>query len=475
MRHNRVSMSFSGSIRSRSIRATLIAVDERDSTAPMAQSPASGRLARIRFVQDGSRREVPIASATLVGGASSCALVVAGPTVSRLHAELEPRDDGVWVRDLGSTNGVFVDGIRVERARIPDGAILRLGDVELEVRYESAASAAYAPWPYDTFGELLGASLAMREVFATTARAAATSSAVLVQGETGTGKELIAKSLHECSKRASGPLVTVDCAALPENLLESELFGHARGAFTGAVAARAGAFEAASGGTIFLDEIGELPLVVQPKLLRALESKTVRRLGESTHRPVDIRVVSATHRDLSGMVACGAFREDLYFRLAVLAVKLPPLRERRGDIGVLLGKFLGQPVGEVFDDEAQRAIAQHPWLGNIRELRNFAERTLAFGAESALNELRGARASVMPAEDVETPSARVLPSHLDAELAPRPATESYGTFRERWIDAGEASYVRSLLELHGGNVTRAAEAAGVARAHLYRLIKKHRI
>src|SRR6185369_2205461 len=229
---------------------------------------------------------------TVVGAAPDVGLVLADPAVSRLHAELDPQDSGLWVRDLGSRNGTYVEGIRVLAACVPDGGKLRIGDSQLTVRYAQSATRVEL-WPASSFGSLVGPSVKMRELFARLARVAQSGAAVLIQGETGTGKEVAARAIHEASPRAGGPFVIIDCGALPETLLEAELFGHARGAFTGAVEARPGAIEAADGGTVFLDEIGELPLAMQPKLLRVLESGTVRRLGEAQHRKVDVRFVSA--------------------------------------------------------------------------------------------------------------------------------------------------------------------------------------
>src|SRR5262249_35246259 len=309
-------------------------------------------------------------------------LRIADREVSRLHAELEPTDRGTWVRDLGSRNGTFVEKLLVTAALVPDGARIRLGGTELVLRYPTAP-APVELWPEERFGGIIGASTAMRELFAQMARVARSDAPALILGETGTGKELAARAIHDASARAEGPFVIVDCAALASTLIEGELFGHARGAFTGAVGARAGSFEAANGGTIFLDEIGELSPAMQPKLLRVLESQTVKRLGESEHRRIDVRLVAATHRDLRRMVNAGAFREDLYFRIAVLPLVLPPLRARQPAIPLLFRHFLGgrQPVEPV----SERELEQMPWLGNVRELRNFAERACAVGAKGAFD------------------------------------------------------------------------------------------
>ena len=256
----------------------------------------------------------------VVGTAVKADIVINDPTVSRLHLELDPRGDGLWVRDLGSRNGTFIGEILVTAARVPTLSTLRIGSTAITLQPEPQETPVDL-WPEDSLGELVGGSAAMRELYAMIVRVGASDAPVLVHGETGTGKELVARAIHGCSHRAGKPLVVVDCAALPESLLETELFGHAKGAFTGAASAHEGSFEAADGGTVFLDEIGELPLAMQPKLLRVLESRTVRRVGETTQRQVNVRFVTATHRDLRAMVNGGDFREDLYFRLAVVPVR----------------------------------------------------------------------------------------------------------------------------------------------------------
>jgi DNA-binding NtrC family response regulator len=436
-------------------------------TESFAPGPGLRGVPRLAWADARGARAHSVEGRTPVGSASSAALVVAHPSVSRLHAELEPAPGGLWVRDLGSLNGTWLGGARLREAIVPFGARLRLGAVDL------AVGAAEAPpperWPDGAFGGLLGASPPMRELFARLARVAASPAPALVEGETGAGKELCALAVHEASPRREGPFVVVDCGALPEPLLEVELFGHAEGAFPGAGRARPGAFERASGGTIFLDGVGELPLTAQPKLLRALESRAVRRLGEGAARPLDVRVVSATHRDLLGMVACGAFREDLYFRLAALPLRVPPLRERPEDIAALLDRFLGRPAREALAAPVLDELARLPWLGNVRELRNFAERVLAFGPEAALA-LARARGDDPVTRPAPPPGPVAAPEPDPDALAAGPFHE----FREAWIARGEARYVERLLERHGGNVANAAREAQVNRSHFYRLVKKYR-
>jgi transcriptional regulator with GAF, ATPase, and Fis domain len=423
----------------------------------------SPRLVRsqpeLTWTDEAGKHTHVIVGRTTVGSAPGTEVRVADREVSRLHVELEPTDRGTWVRDLGSRNGTFVQDLLITAALAPDGARIRLGRTELVLRYPAAPSPVEL-WPNPSFGGLIGASTAMRELFAQMARVAKSDAPVLILGETGTGKELAAHAIHEASARASGPFVIVDCAALASSLVEAELFGHARGAFTDAVGARAGAFETANGGTIFLDEIGELSPAMQPKLLRALESQTVKRLGESEHRRVDVRLVAATHRDLRRMVNAGAFREDLYFRLAVLPLELPSLRARPSDVPLLFRHFLrGRQTVEPVSD---RDLTQMPWLGNVRELRNFVERVCAFGTKDALD--RGREGD----RDGSGPAAG------DAAAAV-PFEQPFKDFRERWIDHGEREYVTRILARHGRNVSAAADAAGLDRTYLYRLIRKHRL
>jgi two-component system, NtrC family, response regulator GlrR len=417
--------------------------------------------------KEGKLANKVIARKIVVGAAPDVDLVLTDPAVSRLHAELEPQESGLWVRDLGSRNGTYVEGIRVTAACIPEGGKLRIGDSQLTVHYATNATAVEL-WPAAQFGPLVGPSVKMRELFARLARVAPSSAAVLIEGETGTGKELAARAVHDASPRGGGPFVIIDCGALPENLLEAELFGHARGAFTGAVEARAGAIEAADGGSAFLDEIGELPLSMQPKLLRVLESRAVRRLGETGYRPVDVRFISATHRDLRTMANNRAFREDLYFRLAVLPVTIPPLRERPGDIVALIRHFLPKDVAGTVTPELLRELVSRPWLGNVRELRNFLERALALGPREALAFV-AAPEGATAAPSASTSDARSL--HLTEGMLSLP----YKEVRERVLNQMEREYVKALLARHDRNVSAAADAAGLNRTYLHRLIRRHEL
>jgi transcriptional regulator with GAF, ATPase, and Fis domain len=458
-----------------------------------ALEPAQARPSpRLTWKDSTGTHDVELHEPVTAGSAPGSQLVIADRSVSRVHAELIPRQDGLWVRDVGSRNSTYVSGVKVIEARVPNGATLRMGTTEIKVSY-GAPQAPTELWNEKSFGTLLGRTAVMRELFAQMGRIAQANASVLITGETGTGKEVLARALHDASPRAAAPFVVVDCAALPPNLLESELFGHAKGSFTGAVAAHEGAFEAADGGTIFLDEIGELPVALQPKLLRVLESRTLRRVGETAYRKVDVRVLSATHRDLRRMVNQGAFREDLFFRLAVLPLHVPPLRERAADLPLLLESFLGPGAQEVPND-VLGALMKLPWTGNVRELRNFAERVLALGPERAL---AMATASDSAAESEAAPvvaaaAAAAAPAAAERPAAAIDATVSEGSsssvtvsgpdgwldgaykeFRDRWADIGEREYLRRLMLRTNKSSSLASKEAQVDRTYLYRLLRRH--
>jgi DNA-binding NtrC family response regulator len=314
-------------------------------------------------------------------------------------------------------------------------------------------------------GDLVGAAPAMRELYRFIARAAPTRATVLVTGESGTGKELVARALHDGGPRARRAFVAVNCAALPAELAEAELFGHVKGAFTGAVHDRAGLFEAADGGTLFLDEVGDMPLALQAKLLRVLESGEVTRVGATRPVAVDVRLVAATHRALDALVAEGRFRDDLRYRLQVLTAHLPPLRERREDVPALATHFLahfaarhGVPARPLADD-ARRALLAHDWPGNVRELRNALERALLLA-------------------DGETITAADLPAAVAQGGAPlRPAEAAFAGLafveaRRRAADAFDRAFLAAALERHGGNVSAAARALGLHRPSLQKLIAR---
>ncbi|MGC4121327.1 MAG: sigma 54-interacting transcriptional regulator [Myxococcales bacterium] len=321
------------------------------------------------------------AGALVVGSGAGSDLLLSDRSVSSRHLEIQAAGDGYLLRDLGSTNGTAIGDLKVQAATVAGPVEIALGRTRL--RFTPGSEQESFPLsPRESFGSLLGKSPSMRRCFALLERAAQTDSSVLLEGESGTGKEVAAESVHQASPRAGGPFVVVDCGAIAPNLVESELFGHEKGAFTGAVGTRVGAFEQADGGTLFLDEIGELPLEMQPKLLRFLEKREVRRVGGSSARSVNVRVVAATLRRLEERVSEGAFRQDLFFRLAVLRVELPPLRRRREDVPLLalaLARKLRKDVDPAawLPEKTLQVLQSYDWPGNVRELRNVIERLAA--------------------------------------------------------------------------------------------------
>ncbi|MFZ5442357.1 MAG: sigma 54-interacting transcriptional regulator [Myxococcota bacterium] len=385
-------------------------------------------------------------------------LVLGDPTVSRFHCELEAGERGVRVRDLGSLNGVFVDGVQVVDGYLKSGSSLRLGRSVLRFEF------AHEPNPLKLstqarFGRLHGASAAMRATFFLLERAASSDATVLLEGETGTGKSQAARSIHEASARRDKPFLTLDCGALPASLMESELFGHERGAFTGAQLRRVGIFEEAAGGTVFLDEIGELPLDLQAKLLHVIENREVRRIGANTFTPVDVRLVAATHRELRAEVNAGRFRADLFYRLAVLRVPVPSLRQHLEDLDGIVAELLSS-MGASPTLQARftspdfiARLAQLAWPGNVRELRNHLERCLVFEDEV---------------------SAEPAPLADAASAAPIDVSQPWAVARKRALDDFERRYALALLAAHEGNVTRAASAADMDRAYLHRVLRRAR-
>jgi DNA-binding NtrC family response regulator len=321
------------------------------------------------------------------------------------------------------------------------------------------------------FENIIGRSPAMTRVFELVRKAARSEANILILGESGTGKELIARAIHANSPRAAQPFVPVDCASLPENLLESELFGHEKGAFTGAVRSKPGLIETAHRGTLFLDEIGELTLPLQSKLLRVIQERQIRRVGGTAQIDVDVRIVSATNRNLRESVAKGEFREELYYRVNVIAIALPPLRERAGDIPLLVHAFLkryGRGRVTRIADDALAALEAYPWPGNVRELQNVVERACALADEDTIRR-RDLPDYVLHAEPLKSAATAVrLPETGAAGLTLQEA-------RERWMRTLESAYLRELLERHGGNISAAAKAAGIDRKTFHRLVSKYQI
>jgi len=378
-----------------------------------------------------------------VGKDPACELALTDGAVSRTHLLVEVIGGGVRLTDQGSRNGSFYGGAKFEAVVAQAPARIRVGKTELELLPRATVLSGPPPSQAGRFGGLVGRSLEMRRVFALLERLAKTDTDVLVCGETGSGKEICARALHERSRRAKGPLVVCDLAAVAPTLAASELFGYAKGAFTGAARDHAGLAERANGGTLFLDELGDFSLELQPNLLRLLERREVRRVGEGDYRRIDVRVIAATHKDLQAEVKAGRFREDLYHRIAVATVTLPPLRERREDIAPLIDALLermGKPPSAL-SAETRALLLAHPWPGNVRELRNVVERVVALGG-----------------------------APVEAEA---PAAATFREAKERLVAAFEKDYLRDLMKRCGNNVSQAAREAGMDRVNLHRLLKKH--
>jgi len=405
----------------------------------------------------------------LVGKSPACDLMLADPQVSRRHLSLELVGRRLRMRDLGSTNGTFVDGVAVLDGYLRGGEVVRVGGSALSV--VESGQLTEVPLPMDSqFGRVLGASTAMRRLYPLCARLAASDVPVVIEGETGTGKEQLAEALHEQGPRAAQPFVVFDCTAVAPNLIESELFGHERGAFTGSVASRRGVFERADGGTLLIDEIGDLPAELQPKLLRAIERAEITRVGGERAIKVNVRLLFATRRDLDRQVQLGQFRDDLFHRVAVTRIELPPLREREGDVRLLAEVFATQLGSDpsALPPELLARWETYDWPGNVRELRNAVTRRVALGdlADEMHSEVPSAPLSRPPAPmgfGRADPILRVLSQDL-------PLAEA----RQLLVDEFEARYVEHVLAQHEGNVTRAAAAAGIARRHLQRLRAKQR-
>jgi transcriptional regulator with PAS, ATPase and Fis domain len=390
-----------------------------------------------------------------VGSSADCELVLSDPAVSRSHFELLPAEDGYALNDLGSTNGVIIRGLRVKQAVLGGGEQIQAGNSMLDFtilgdRQELDLSTSHS------FGSLLGRSVAMRQIFAVLEQSAGSDATVLLEGESGTGKDLAALSIHQQSARKDMPFVVVDCGTMTPTLVGSELFGHCKGAFTGAERDRPGAFESAQGGTVFLNEIGEIDPSLQPQLLGVLDKRQTKRLGETSYRPVDVRIIAATNRNLDREIETGRFRKDLFYRLSVVRVKIPPLRNRREDISLIATELVKQLKPDVDPDavisrEVLAMFFNHDWAGNVRELKNVIERVLLFPNYQQPVFL----------EYEHTPS-----NMLDMSFR-----EGQKKYRERF----EKAYLSAVLDECDGVVAWAAKKAGLPRQTFYRLVTKYKL
>jgi DNA-binding NtrC family response regulator len=443
-----------------------------------------------------------------IGSMEDNDIVLSDDTVSRYHCKIVQEDNGYVLVDNRSTNGTFINKVRVREAFLKPSSIVSVG--QSQIRFNALEEEVQiVPSRNDRCAGLIGGNARMRELYAIIEKIAPTATTVVIDGETGTGKEVVAQAIHSLSPRSRNDLVVFDCGAVPPNLIESELFGHEKGSFTGAMMTRQGLFEQADGGTLFLDELGELPLDLQPKLLRALEQREVRRVGSTKAAKVDVRIIAATNRNLEDEVRAGRFRQDLFYRLSVVRLHLPALRERTDDVPLLVNHFLEtgtynrNPGGELrvtaIARDAMAALQTYPWPGNVRELVNVIERAVSF-CDNPLMELsdlpdyvRTAKAPPPPGRPAgagggkrastgggASGSSPIVPMNPNAPT-PTPPEEllaegvTFKDAKERWVAAFERDYILQLLRRNSGNISHAARAADIDRKYFRKLMKKYDI
>jgi DNA-binding NtrC family response regulator len=449
------------------------------------QKPATLHLRKCKIVtQSGGRtREHSFDKDIItIGAMEDNDLVVNDETVSRYHCKIVQEDNGYLLQDLQSTNGTFINRVRVREGYLRPGCTIGLGNAE--VKFHAAdEKVEIVPSKKERLGKMVGRHVKMRELYTIIEKIAPTATTVVIEGETGSGKEVVAQTIHDLSSRATGPIAVFDCGAVPDNLIESELFGHEKGSFTGAVMTRQGLFETANGGTLFLDELGELPLDLQPKLLRALEQREIRRVGSNKPIKVDVRIVAATNRNLEEEVRAGRFRQDLFYRLSVVRVFIPPLRERIEDIPLLVkhllqhSNFNQKPDGSLRVNGVSRSamdlLTTYRWPGNVRELVNTVERAVSF-AEGELIEPRDLPETTRGEEN----GARRTAAGAGAGGGAGGGVDSDSTFKDakdRWVSSFERDYVLNLLKKNKWNISHAAREADIDRKYFRKLMKKYGI
>jgi DNA-binding NtrC family response regulator len=433
-----------------------------------------------------------------IGSMDDNDVVIADDTVSRYHCKIIQEDNGYVLVDLRSTNGTFVNKVRIREAFLKPASIVSVGQSQMRFNAREE-EVQIVPSRSDRCGGLIGGNAKMREIYSIIEKIAPTATTVVIDGETGTGKEVVAQAIHSLSPRSRGDLVVFDCGAVPPNLIESELFGHEKGSFTGAMMTRQGLFEQADGGTLFLDELGELPLDLQPKLLRALEQREVRRVGSTKAAKVDVRIIAATNRNLEDEVRAGRFRQDLFYRLSVVRLHLPALRDRADDIPLLVQHFLdtghynrggaGEQRVRAAARDAMAALQTYPWPGNVRELVNVIERAVSF-CDSETLELADlpdyVRTAKAPPRENNRRAATVtgnVPIVPMSPTAPTPTPPeellaegvTFKDAKERWVAAFERDYILQLLRRNSGNISHAARAADIDRKYFRKLMKKYDI
>lgn len=453
-----------------------------ENTTSIIEPETSRELISLRRYQlvvvskDGNRRKYELGkkkSVKIGKKSDNDIVVVIDKTISRNHAEIQLTNDNQYlIKDLNSTNGTLINGMKVKEAFLSQGDLIQVGETSIEFQtYDEKVQ--IEPSDKNSFGSLVGRSRKMRQIFGLLERISPSQATVIIEGETGTGKELVAQAIHANSLRKDKPFIVFDCSAVAPNLIESELFGHTKGSFTGAVKDRMGAFEAANGGTIFLDEIGELTIDLQPKLLRALEQREIKRVGSTQAAKIDVRVVCATNRNLKDEVEKGQFREDLYYRLSVVKIQVPPLRERLEDIPLIVEKLLAnarynrKPDGTYYvtrvEDDALKILQRYQWPGNVRELNNIIERAVSFAQEGVI---RGVDLTFVFSEVESGEEATVRMNMVDVD---KPFKEA----KQAVVESFEKEYLQELLEKFKGNVSKAAREAKIDRKHLRNLLIKY--
>ena len=480
------------------------------------------RTCRLVLGSGVARREHVFTQGTIrIGSASDNDLVITDDTVSREHCRIVQEEAGYLLLDRSSTNGTSLNGVRVREGYLHNGCTLTVGQTELQF-FTTHEKVEVVPSQKSRLGDIIGKNVKMRELYAVIEKIAPSSATVIIEGETGTGKEVVAQTIHRLSPRAHNTMMVFDCGAVPKNLIESELFGHEKGSFTGAIMTRQGLFEMAHGSTLFLDELGELPSELQPKLLRSLEQREIRRVGATRSLKVDVRIIAATNRQLEEEVRSGRFRQDLFYRLSVVRLYLPPLRERIDDIPLLVDSFLQDHAYNRLADgtrkvtrvsgEAMDLLLSYSWPGNVRELINAVERSVSFASggvirpenlpdslrgepardRSGPNNLsggagadRGTRARSgghhtvpEPARSGEAPtrtSSPSLPTLPAGPLTPPQTDLPFKDAKELWVAAFEREYIESLLRKNRGNISHASREAEIDRKYFRKLMRKYDI
>jgi transcriptional regulator with GAF, ATPase, and Fis domain len=485
--------------------------------------PRAVQVRTCRLVSNfgGVRREHLFDKGTVrIGAMEDNDIVVTDETVSRYHCRIVQEEAGYLLCDLGSTNGTFVNGVRVREAFLHTGSTIGIGQSEVQF-FATQEKVEIIPSPKNRLGDIIGKNVKMRELYAVIEKIAPTGATVIIEGETGTGKEVVAQTIHKLSPRAGSSMMVFDCGAVPKNLIESELFGHEKGSFTGAIMTRQGLFEMAHGSTLFLDELGELPSELQPKLLRALEQREIRRVGATRSLKVDVRIIAATNRQLEEEVRSGRFRQDLFYRLSVVRLFLPPLRERTDDIPLLVESFLHDHAYNRLPDgnrkcshlsaDALELLLAYRWPGNVRELVNAVERAVSFASSDVItpDDLPEAirSAELRPAANRGSEHGRSRTSHnqkndpirlepsvqssvLNApasqSIPPTPSSSSLAPMvpqtdlpfkdaKEIWVAAFEREYLVHLLRKNRGNISHAAREAEIDRKYFRKLMRKYDI